>query len=87
MRNEPRWGVTDPPVPGTTDGKPTTEEDPYATLIKRRGEIQEEMNRMSEELTGCDWCCGGGYEAYEELHQELVEIEVKLGMMSAEDAE
>ena len=33
--------------------------------------IYQEMDDLNENLSGCDWCCGGGDEAMEELYEEL----------------
>jgi hypothetical protein len=42
---------------------------------KRVEAIRAEMARMREELSGCDWCCGGGDEHWADLIGELAELE------------
>ena len=41
----------------------------------RIGEINAELNRMLRDLSGCEWCCGGGNEKWHELHNELRDLE------------
>lgn len=33
-------------------------------------ELNQKMAKMTEELSGCDWCCGGGDEEFAALQQE-----------------
>ena len=45
------------------------------TRDARIDEIGRELNRMEDDLSGCDWCCGGGDEAYQALLDELRDLE------------
>lgn len=38
-------------------------------------EIKKRMEWMRENLSGCDWCCGGGEKEMEELEEELEELQ------------
>ena len=38
-------------------------------------EIKKRMEWMRENLSGCDWCCGGGEKEMEELEEELKELQ------------
>lgn len=44
---------------------------------ERIQEIKDRLEWMQENLEGCDWCCGGGDEEWEELTEELSELESK----------
>jgi hypothetical protein len=41
----------------------------------RISEIRARMDWMNENLSGCDWCCGGGDEEMDELISELKELD------------
>lgn len=47
------------------------------TRDARIDEIGRELNRMEDTLSGCDWCegCGGGDIIYQELLDELRDLE------------
>jgi len=45
------------------------------TRDARIAEINRELNHMDDTLSGCDWCCGGGDEAYRLLLDELRDLE------------
>lgn len=34
-------------------------------------EIEERLEWMCENLRGCDWCCGGGDQEWDELREEM----------------
>jgi hypothetical protein len=40
----------------------------------RIAEINTILDDMEENLSGCDWCCGGGDERWAELMDELTEL-------------
>lgn len=41
---------------------------------QRTAEIQARIEWMNENLSGCDWCCGGDQEMAD-LQQELKELQ------------
>lgn len=45
------------------------------TAEQRIEEIEERIAWMNENLSGCDWCCGGGDEEMEELVSELKSLQ------------
>lgn len=45
------------------------------TRLSRITEIRERIDWMQENLSGCDWCCGGGDEEMESLITELRQLE------------
>lgn len=47
------------------------------TRDARIEEINRELNRMDDTLSGCDWCegCGGGIVQYNALLDELRDLE------------
>jgi len=47
------------------------------TRDARIDEINRELNRMEDTLSGCDWCegCGGGEIVFRELLAELEQLE------------
>lgn len=45
------------------------------TRLTRITEIKQRIDWMNENLSGCDWCCGGGDEEMESLIIELRELE------------
>lgn len=40
-------------------------------MAARIKEIRERICYMRENLSGCDWCCGGGDEEWDALVEEL----------------
>lgn len=44
---------------------------------KRIQEIRDRMEWMNENLSGCDWCCGGGDEEMTNLRTELDQLETE----------
>ena len=38
-------------------------------------EIQDRIEWMQENLSGCDWCCGGGDQEMLELQEELATLQ------------
>lgn len=38
-------------------------------------EIIARIEWMNENLSGCDWCCGGGDQEMEELQEELKQLQ------------
>ena len=55
------------------------------TRDARIDEISRELNIMDDTLSGCDWCeeCGGGIVRYNELLDELRELEGKYTRVTA----
>lgn len=47
----------------------------YTMNDQRIKEIQDRIDWMNENLSGCDWCCGGGDQEMAELQQELKELQ------------
>lgn len=43
--------------------------------LERIKVIGDRLEWMSDNYEGCDWCCGGGDEEWDDLKQELVELE------------
>lgn len=41
---------------------------------ERIKEIEDRIEWMHENYSGCDWCCGGGDEEMEVLQEELAEL-------------
>ena len=44
------------------------------TKDARIAELNEELNRLEDTVTGCDWCCGGGDKEYQKLLDELRDL-------------
>lgn len=45
---------------------------------ERIAEIKERIDWMETNLSGCDWCCGGGDKEMESLQSELAELQGNL---------
>lgn len=54
---------------------------PLTVNLARRQYVgaRRELARMQRELSGCDWCCGGGDERAARLRQEMDEAAQVLG--------
>jgi len=46
----------------------------HTDIETERTEILNRIEEMRATLEGCDWCCGGGDEEMEALHNRLDEI-------------
>ena len=62
----------------------------FNSIRQAQGELSScyrEMSRMKDELSGCDWCCGGGDEAIGDLRTKAEQAKTYLASVGVRATE
>lgn len=52
------------------------------SILDRLAKIEEEFSYMLDNYEGCDWCCGGGDQWWEDNIAERERLEQRLGELT-----